>query len=70
MSYVIDSRFTTVLIGLISGYNETAYSEEVEVLSTWCQDNNFRPECLEDSRDGVEMVTSEEKQRCHWRAEQ
>ncbi|KAJ8364989.1 hypothetical protein SKAU_G00138200 [Synaphobranchus kaupii] len=31
----------TVLKGLISNNNETAYLDEVEVLSAWCEDNNL-----------------------------
>lgn len=31
----------TVVVGLISDNNESAYLEEVEGLSSWCKDNNL-----------------------------
>lgn len=31
----------TVVVGLISNNNETAYLDEVEMLSLWCKDNNL-----------------------------
>lgn len=31
----------TVVVGLISSNNETAYLDEVELLSSWCKDNNL-----------------------------
>lgn len=31
----------TVVVGLISNNDETAYLEEIKNLETWCQENNF-----------------------------
>jgi hypothetical protein len=32
----------TTVIGLITDGDETAYREEVRVLTSWCQDNNLK----------------------------
>jgi hypothetical protein len=31
----------TIVVGLITDNNETAYREEVRDLEVWCQDNNL-----------------------------
>ncbi len=38
-NYSIIRKFDTVVLGLISNNDETAYLDEVERLTSWCQDN-------------------------------